>query len=144
MSTVSIGSRHLRYLSKKLHSGLRTQTIWKINYIVIHRFCDIIHTVSCAPGAKVNHVIPCLSIMRKSRGSFFIEHLNLIFFLSLIVTTFGKLILLSLKVLLTSFQSISRVSQIQFQFNLIFSGFIVPMILNKWILPAVLQSFMGT
>ena len=72
----------------------------------------LFHTVSFVPKAKVNHVIPCLSIMWKSRGSFFIKHLILILSLSLIVTTLGKLILLSLKVTLTSFQSISRVSQI--------------------------------
>ena len=47
----------------------------------------------------------------------------------------GKLILLLLKVTLTSFHSISRVSQTEFQFNLMFSGFNIPMILNKWILP---------
>ena len=49
-----------------------------------------------------------LSIMWKGRGSF-LKHLVLILSLSLIVTTLGKLILLSLKVTLTSFQSISRV-----------------------------------
>ena len=120
VSTVSIGSRHLKYPSKKLHCGLRIQAIWKINYIVIHSFCNVIHAVSCAPWAKVNHVIPCLRIMWKSRGSFFIKHLILILSLSLIVTTIGKLIWLSLKVTLTSLQSISRVSQILFQFNLMF------------------------
>ena len=74
----------------------------------------LFHTVSCVPKAKVNHVIPCLSHMWKSRGSFFIKHLILILSLSLIVTTLGKLIFLSLKVTLTSFQSIFRVSQICF------------------------------
>ena len=73
----------------------------------------LFHTVSCVPKAKVNHVISCLSIRWKARGSFFIKHLILILYLSLIVTTLGKLILLSLKVTLTSFQSISRVSQIK-------------------------------
>ena len=111
-STVSIGRRHLKYLCKKLRSGLRIQASWKISYIVIHCFCNVIHTVSCVPTAKVNHVIPCLSIMWKSRASFFIKHLILILALSLIVTTLGKLMWLSLKVTLISFQSISRVSQI--------------------------------
>ena len=41
-STVSIGSRHLKYLYKKLHSGLRMQAIWKIIYIVIYSFCSVI------------------------------------------------------------------------------------------------------
>ena len=50
------------------------------SYIVIHSFFNVIHTVSFVPKAKVNHVIPCLSIMWKSRGSFFIKHL--IFILS--------------------------------------------------------------
>ena len=104
----------------------------------------LFYSVSCVPEAKVNHVIPCLSIMWKSSGSFFIQHLTLILSLSLIVTILGKLILLSLKVMLTSFQSISRVSQIHFQFNLIFLGFNMPIVLNKWIIPAVLHNFIGT
>ena len=110
-STVSNGSRHLMYLCRKLHSGLRIQAIWKISYTVIQSFCNINHTVSCVPVAKLNHVIPCLSIRWKSRGSFFIKLLILILSWSWIVTTLGKLILLWLKVTLTSFQSISRVSQ---------------------------------
>ena len=110
-SMVSIGRRHLKYPCKKLHSGLSIQAIWKIIYIVIYRFCNVNHIVSCVLEAKVNHVIPCLSIMWKSRGSFFIKHLILILSLSLIVAPLGKLILLSLNITLTSFQSISRVSQ---------------------------------
>ena len=113
VSTVSNGSRHRKYPCRKLHSGLGIQAIWKISIvIVIQHFCNVIHTVSCVPVAKVNHVILCLSIMWKSRGSFFIKHLILILSWSLIVTTLGKLILLSLKVTLTSFQSISRLSQV--------------------------------
>ena len=42
--------------------------------------------------ANVNHVIPCLSIMWKSSGSFFIMHITLVLFLYLIVTILGKLI----------------------------------------------------
>ena len=64
--------------------------------------------------AKVNHKIPYLSIRQKSRGSFFIECLFLILSWSLIVTALGKLILLSLKVTVTSFQSISRMSLCNF------------------------------
>ena len=110
-STVSNGSRHLKYPFRKLHSALRIQAIWKNSYIVIQSFCNINHTVSCVPVAKENYIIPCLSIMWKSRGSFFIKHLTLILSRSLIVTTLGKLILISLKITLTSFQTISRVSQ---------------------------------
>ena len=62
-STVSMGRRHQKYPCKKLHSCFRTQAIWKISYIVIHSFCNVIHTVSCVPVAKVNHVIPCLIMM---------------------------------------------------------------------------------
>ena len=110
-SIVSMGRRHLKYPCKKWHFGLRIQAIWKISYIVIYSSVMLFHTVSCVPEAKVNHVIPCLSIMWKSRSSFFIKYLILILSLSLIVTTLGKLILLSLKVTVTSFQSISRVSK---------------------------------
>ena len=89
-STVSIGSRHLKYPCRKLHLGFRIQAIWKFSYIFIQSFCNVNHTVSCVPAAKVNHVIPCLSIKWKSRGSFFIEHLILILSLTLIVGTIGK------------------------------------------------------
>ena len=110
-STVSMARKHLIYPCKKLHSALRTQAIWKISYIFIQRFCNVICTVSCVPAAKVNHVITCLSIMWKSRGLFFINHLILILSWSIIVATLGKLIWISLKVTLTSFQAISRVYQ---------------------------------
>ena len=110
-STVSYCSRHLKYPCLKLHSSLRIKAIWKISYIVIYSSEMLFHTGSCVSEAKVNHVILCLSIMWKSRGSFFIKHLILIFTLSLIVTTLGKLIFLSLKFTLTFLQSISRVSQ---------------------------------
>ena len=111
-STVSSGSRHLKYPCRKLHSDFRIQAIWKISCIVIQKFGNVNHTVSCVPVAKVNHIIPCLSIRCKSKGSFFIKHLILILSWSLIVRTLGKLILLSLKVTLTFFQSISRVSHV--------------------------------
>ena len=110
-STVLNGSRHLKYLCRKLQWGLRMQAIWKISYIAIQGFCIVNHTVPCVPLAKVNHVIPCSSIRWKRRGSFFIKHLILILSWTLIVTTLGKLILLSLKVTLSSFQSMSRVSK---------------------------------
>ena len=59
------------------------------------------------------------------------------------MTNFGKFILLLLKDTLTSFQSISNVSQIEFQFNFTFSGYSMPEIWNRWILPAVLHNFIG-
>ena len=110
-STASSGKRLLKYPCTQLHSGIRIQFIWKI--ILSYTVSEVLlYTVSYVPDAKVNLVIPCLSIMWKSSGSFFIRHLILILSLSLIKTILGKLILSSLKVTLTSFQSISRVSQI--------------------------------
>ena len=75
----------------------------------IQSFCSVNYTVSCVPVAKVNHIIPCLSIRWKSKSFFFIKCLILILSWSLIVTTLGKLILLLLKVTVTSSKSISRV-----------------------------------
>ena len=69
------------------------------------------YTVSCMLQGKVGQLVPCLNITCNSSGSFFIMHLILILSLSLIVTILGTSILLSLKVMLTSFQSISKVSQ---------------------------------
>ena len=77
----------------------------------------LIYSVSRVPEGKVNHVIPCFSIMWKSSGSFFIMHLILIVSLSLIVTILGELILLSLKVTLTSFQIFQEYPK--YNFNLI-------------------------
>ena len=72
------------------------------------------------PAAKVNHIIPSLSIRWKGNGSLFIKHLTLILSWSLIVTTLGKLILLSLKITVTSLQSISSVSHMLFYLALCF------------------------
>ena len=115
-STVSNGSRHLKDPCRKLHSGFRIQAIWKISYILIQilSFCNVNYTVFCVSAPKENHLIPCLSIWWKRRSPFFIKHLILILSWSPIVTILGKLILLSLKVTLTSFQSISKVSQMSF------------------------------
>ena len=46
--------------------------------------------------------------------------------------------------MLTSFQSVSIISQILFLFKLAFSEVNVPSILNKRMLPVVLYNFMGT
>ena len=118
-STVSCGNRHLKYPCTRLHSDIKMQAIWKIIYIVLYSSlfalsyidcCLLSYTVSCVLKVKVNHVIPCLSITWKSSGSLFNMHLILIFSLSLIVTILGKLILLSLKVTLTSFQCYDLIS----------------------------------
>ena len=58
-----------------------------------------------------------------------------------IVTDFGIIILFLFKVMLTSFQSNSSISQIKFHFNFAFSGVKAPVILNKYMLPAVLHRF---
>ena len=70
------------------------------------------YTVSWELESKVNQVIPCFSVTWKSGGSFFIICLILNLSLSFIVTDLGKFTLLQLKVMLTSFQLISMVSQI--------------------------------
>ena len=110
--TVSIGERYLKYLCKKFHSGIGMQAIWKLSILSYTVFEVLFYTVFCVFEAKVNQVIPCLSIIWKSSGSLLMKHLILILSLSLIVILLGKLILLSLKVTLNSFQSMSRVSQI--------------------------------
>ena len=61
----------------------------------------------------------------------------------LYLTDFGKFISFPFKVTLTSFQSISIISQILFLFNLTFSEVNVPIILKRWMIPAVLLNFMG-
>ena len=105
--------------------------------------CSVIYTVSCVPVAKVYQVNPCFSIRWKSKGSLLIKHLTLILSCSLTVTTLGKLILFSLKVTVTSFQSISNVSYMYFLFNFMFLAFSMPVTLNKCMLPAVLHSLIG-
>ena len=60
------------------------------------------------------------------------------------ITELGKPISLSFSIILISDQSISKKSQIQFFLSLTFSGFNLPLILNKWILLATLHTFIGT
>ena len=67
--------------------------------------------------ANVIHVKPCFSMMGKSSGSPLIMHLILNLSLNFIVTDFGKFCLFPFKVTLTSFLSISIISQIKFHFN---------------------------
>ena len=64
---------------------------------------------SCVPAAKVNHAIPCFSIRWKSKGSLFIKHLTLIFVFEFNCNTSLQINFVSLKVTVTSFQSISSV-----------------------------------
>ena len=60
------------------------------------------------------------------------------------ITDLGKFISLSFSVILTSDQSISKTSQIHFFLSFTFSGFSLPFIQNKCILPATLCNFIGT
>ena len=62
--------------------------------------------------ANVKQVKPCFNMMLKSNDSPSIIWLILNLSLNLIVTDFGKFILFPFKVTLTSFQSISVISQI--------------------------------
>ena len=58
---VCIGRRHLKYPCKKLHSGSRIQAIWKIIYIVIYSFCNVIsYSLLCAQGQSE----PCNSLFK--------------------------------------------------------------------------------
>ena len=61
-----------------------------------------------------------------------------------IIIKLGKSISLSFSIMLTSDQSISKTSQIQFFLILTCFGFNLPLILNKCILLATLHNFMGT
>ena len=93
---------------------------------------------------KVNHVLPCFSIMWKSNSCFLRSFIDLNFSLKGITTELGEFISFLFKVMLISFQSISRTSQIQFLLNLTSSMVSIPIILNRWILPAILHNFIGT
>ena len=91
----------------------------------------------------MNQVIPCLSITWNSSGSLFIMHLILNSSLSFIVTILSKIILSLLKVAGYFFTIYVLSIQNVLGFNLIFSDFSVPVILNRWMLPVVLHNFMG-
>ena len=75
---------------------------------------------------------------------FFIIHLILNLSLNGIITEPGKLITFPLNVTVTGCQSISITSHNLFLCSVIFSLFILPVSLNKCILPDVLHSLMGT
>ena len=94
-------------------------------------------------GTKLNHVFPCLSIILNINGCFLSSLLAL--YLSVKgITDLGKFILLSFRVILTSDQSFSKTSQIQFFLSFTFSGFNLPFIQNKCILLATLHNIIGT
>ena len=93
--------------------------------------------------SKGNHAITCFSIKCKSKGSLLTRHLILNLSLYGMMTEAGKIILFSVRVGLTSFQSISKMSQIQFLFNVIQSGVSLPINLNKCILQATLHIITG-
>ena len=72
------------------------------------------------------------------------RHLVINLSLKGIMTEVGRLMSFPFKVTLTSFQSISNTSQIQFLLKLIHSGVNLPLILNRCILPATLHRPIGT
>ena len=80
----------------------------------------------------------------KEQGFFLTMCLILNLSQNFIVTDLGKLILFPFKVKLTSLQSNSIISQIKFHFSFTFSGGNLPLILNKFMLPAILHNFIGT
>ena len=92
--------------------------------------------------AKMNQAKPCFNIIWKSKGSSLTMHLILNLSQNFYVTNCAKSILLPYKVMLTSFQSNSNIPQVKFHFKFTFSGANIPVILNKWKLPAILQSLM--
>ena len=95
-------------------------------------------------STRLNHVFPCLSITENSNGCFLRSFLALYLSLKGIITKLGKSISLSFSIILTSYQSISKTSQIQFFLILTCSGFSLPLILHKCILLATLHNFIGT
>ena len=106
----------IRYM---ISGKLASLSMWNFRVLVM-LICSVIYTFSCVPVTKVYHVILCFSIRWKSSGSLFIKCPNFNLSWSLIVTPLGKLTLFSLKVTLTSFQSISNVSKCHFYTALCF------------------------
>ena len=91
--------------------------------------------------------IPSLSlfcIKCSNRGLLLIICLILNLSLKGIITEPGKLTTLPFSVTVIFCQSISIISHIVFLCKVIFSLFILPVNLNKWILPEVLHNLMGT
>ena len=88
--------------------------------------------------------MPCFNTTWKSKGSLLTMCKILNLSLHFIATDVSKLILFPFKVMLTSLQSNSIMSQRIFLFNFTFSGVDVSVILNKCMLPFVLHNFMST
>ena len=93
---------------------------------------------------KVNHVFPCFNIMWKNNGCLLRSFLALNLSPRGITTELGKFISFPFRVMPMFLQSISKTFQIQFLLNLTFSIVSLPLILNKWMLPAILHNFRGT
>ena len=89
-------------------------------------------------------VWPCFNIKCNNKGLLFIIHLILNLSLNGIITEPGKLITFQLNVTVTGHQSISIISHNVFLCKVTFSLFILPVNLNKSILPDVLHNLIGT
>ena len=89
-------------------------------------------------------VCPCFNIKCSNKGLHFIICLISNLSQNGIITEPGKLITFPLNVTVTGLQSISITSHIVFLCYIIFSLFILPVNLNKCILPDVLHSLIGT
>ena len=89
-------------------------------------------------------VWPCFNIKCNNKGLLFIIHLILNLSLNGIITEPGKLITFPLNVTVTSHQSNSIISHNVFLCSVTFSLFMLPVNLNKCILPNVFHSLIGT
>ena len=89
-------------------------------------------------------VCPCFNIKCSNKGLLFIICLILNLSLNGMITEPGKLITFPLNVIVMGHQSISIISHNVFLCSITFSLFILPVNLNKCILPDVLHSLRGT
>ena len=92
---------------------------------------------------KGYQVCPCFSIKCSNRGLLLMICLILNLSLNGIINEPGKLTTLPFSVTVTFHQSISIISHIVFLCKVTLSLFILPINLNKWILPKVLHNLMG-
>ena len=89
-------------------------------------------------------VCPCFNIKCSNKGLLLIIHLILNLSLNGVITEPGKLITFPLNVIVTGHQSISIISHNVFLCSVTFSLFMLPVNLNKCILPDVLHNLIGT